>query len=109
MNAPRILAAYRLVFVALIIIASAQTFYSAHLESHAVALLASIEIIAAIGLSVRRTQWLGAWLLLAVFACAQLLSALHGEWPTRFLQYAASALLIVTLDRALFRSAQAQA
>jgi hypothetical protein len=29
------------------------------------------------------------------------MSALHGEWPTRFTLYAASALLIVTMDRAL--------
>jgi hypothetical protein len=36
-----------------------------------------------------------------VFASAQLMSAMHGEWPTRFLLYAASALLIVTMDRAL--------
>jgi len=29
------------------------------------------------------------------------LAALEDSWPTRFLQYAASALLIVLLDRAL--------
>jgi len=46
-------------------------------------------------------QWLGAGLLLVVFAGAQLISAMHGEWPIRFLLYAASALLIVTMDRAL--------
>jgi hypothetical protein len=36
-----------------------------------------------------------------VFACAQLMSAMQGEWPTRFLLYAASAFLIVTMDRTL--------
>ena len=49
----------------------------------------------------RRTQWPGAGILLMVFAGAQLISAMQGEWPTRFLLYAASALLIVTLDRTL--------
>jgi hypothetical protein len=31
-------------------------------------------------------------------------SAMQGEWPMRFLLYAASALLIVTMDRTLARS-----
>ena len=62
---------------------------------------AALEIAGALMLCVRRTQWPGAVVLLGVFACAQLVSALSGEWPTRFLQFAASALLIVALDRAL--------
>ena len=70
----------------------------------AVILLAGTEIAGALILCWRRTQWLGACLLLGVFACAQLLSAMQGEWPTRFLQYAASALLIVTMDRTLVQS-----
>ncbi len=49
----------------------------------------------------RRTQWVGASVLLAVFAGAQVLSAVEGEYPTRFVQYAASALLIVLLERTL--------
>jgi hypothetical protein len=40
-------------------------------------------------------------LLLVVFACAQVISAAAGSYPTRFLQYAASSLLIVAMDRAL--------
>ena len=66
-----------------------------------VELLAGTKIAAALILCWRRTQWLGAGLLLLVFACAQVLHAMQGEWPTRFLLYAASALLIVTMDRAL--------
>ena len=100
MSARRALAAYRLIFSALIIVASFQTLLAAQ-RDHAVVLLAVTEIAGALILCWRRTQWLGAALLLVVFACAQLMSAVHGEWPTRFTLYAASALLIVTMDRAL--------
>jgi hypothetical protein len=99
-SAATALAAYRWVFSALIIVASLQTLFAAQGEP-AVTLLAGAEIAGALILLWRRTQWLGAALLLVVFASAQLLSALHGEWPTRFLLYAASAFLIVTMDRAL--------
>jgi NADH:ubiquinone oxidoreductase subunit 6 (subunit J) len=94
------MAAYRLIFSTLITLASLQTLLAAQ-GDHAVVLLAGTEIAGALILCWRRTQWLGAGLLLIVFASAQLMSAMHGEWPTRFLQYAASALLIVTMDRAL--------
>ncbi|MBV8405494.1 MAG: hypothetical protein JO203_15010 [Gammaproteobacteria bacterium] len=103
MSAGRLLAIYRLLFAALILIASLQTLASA--PDHPVVLLAATEIAGALMLCWRRTQWLGTALLLAVFAAAQALSALHGEWPTRFLIYAASALLIVMLDRRLPRAA----
>jgi len=99
-SAARALAAYRLIFSTLLIVASVQTLLAAH-GDRAVVLLAATEIAGALILGWRRTQWLGAGLLLIVFACAQLLSAMQGEWPTRFLLYAASALLIVTMDRAL--------
>jgi hypothetical protein len=99
-SALRALAAYRLTFSALITIASLQTLLAAQGE-HAVVLLAVTEIAGALILCWRRTQWLGAGLLLIVFGAAQLMSAMHGEWPTRFLLYGASALLIVTMDRAL--------
>jgi hypothetical protein len=95
-----VLAAYRLIFSALITVASVQTLLEAH-RDYALTLLASAEIAGALMLGWRRTQWPGAALLLIVFAGAQLISAMQGEWPTRFLQYAASALLIVTLDHAL--------
>ena len=100
MSAVRILAVYRLIFSALIIVASAQALLAAQ-GDHAVMLLAGTEIAGALILCWRRMQWLGAGLLLVVFAGAQLISAMHGEWPIRFLLYAASALLIVTMDRAL--------
>jgi hypothetical protein len=99
-SARRALAAYRLIFSALIVVASLQTLLAAG-SDHAVVFLAVTEIAGALILGWRRTQWLGAALLLVVFASAQLMSAMHGEWPTRFTLYAASVLLIVTMDRAL--------
>ena len=99
MSAERILFAYRVIFCALIVVASIQTL-AVRLPHHAV-LLAAVEIAAALMLLWRRTQWVGAAALLAVLAAAQVLSALQGEWPTRFVQYGASTLLIVLLDRRL--------
>ena len=103
MSSARLLAIYRTTFSALIVVASVQTLCGAR-EHHSVVLLAGTEIAGALILCWRRTQWLGAALLLVVFASAQLMSAMQGEWPTRFLLYAASALLIVTMDRTLARS-----
>jgi len=99
MSAARVLAAYRLVFCVLIVIASAQTLVAE--QTHHVALLATAEIAGALLLVWHRTQWPGAALLLLVFAAAQVIAANEGEYPTRFLQYAASTLLIVGLSKAL--------
>lgn len=100
MSPLRTLTAYRVIFSALLAVASVQTLIAAR-GDRAVILLAGTEIAGALMLCWHRTQWLGAGLLLIVFGCAQVFSALHGEWPTRFLLYAASALLIVTMHRAL--------
>ena len=99
MSAARILAAYRVIFCALIVLASIQSLVQRP-PPHVVP-LAAVEIAAALMLLWRRTQWVGAAALLVVFAAAQVLSALQGEWPTRFVQYGASTLLIVLLDRRL--------
>jgi hypothetical protein len=99
MSATHILAAYRVIFSALIVVASLQTL-AAH-PAHQVVLLAAVEIAGALMLAWRRAQWVGGAVLLAVFACAQIMSALDGEYPTRFLQYTASAVFIVALDRAI--------
>ncbi len=101
MSAARILGLYRVVFVALLSVASLQTIMVGREGGHIVAPLAASEIAAALALLWRPTRLLGACVLLGVFAVAQVLAALQGEWPTRFLQYAASTLLIVTLDRAV--------
>ena len=104
MSAARILVAYRVIFCVLIVVASLQTL-AQRLPHHAV-LLGVVEIAAALMLLWRRTQWVGAAALLAVLAAAQVLSALQGEYPTRFVQYGASTLLIVLLDHSLFRARQ---
>jgi hypothetical protein len=98
-SAARILFAYRVIFGALIVVASIQSLAGRH-PHHAVP-LAVVEIAGALLLLWRRTQWIGAAALLVVLAAAQVLSAVDGEYPTRFLQYAASTLLIVLLDRRL--------
>ena len=102
MSAPQLLGLYRFTFSVLIAIASVQTLFAAR-GDHGMALLAAAEIAGALGLCWRRTQWLGAALLLGVFACAQIFSAVQGEWPTRFMLYAVSAVFIVMLDGRLLR------
>jgi hypothetical protein len=101
MRAEAVLCVYRLCFVALLTVASVQTALLGHEGGHAVAALAVAEIAGALALLWPRTQIAGAGVLLAVFALAQLLSARGGHWPTQFLQYAASTLLIVVMGRAL--------
>jgi hypothetical protein len=100
-NAPRILAGYRYLFCALLVIASGQALLTLG-QGHAhVALLAAAEASGALLLAARRTQWPGAWTLLGVFSCAQIAAARASEWPVRFVLYAAGAFLIVLLDGAL--------
>lgn len=105
MSPARVLGVYRLVFSVLIVVASIQTLLGA--PAHHVILLSAAEVLGALLLLWRRGQWLGLSLLLIVFACAQLISAAEGSYPTRFAQYAASALLIVLMDRVLTRRREA--
>lgn len=100
MSARGLLRAYRGTFCLLLVVASVQTLANEHAVSHIVP-LAGAELLGALLLLARRLQSLGLTLLLLSFAGAQLLAGLEGAWPTRFAQYAASALLIVLLDRAL--------
>ncbi len=101
MRAEAVLRVYRACFVALLMLASVQTALLGHEGGHAVAALAMAEMAGALALLWPRTQIAGACVLLAVFALAQVLSARSGHWPTQFLQYAASTLLIVVMGRAL--------
>ena len=101
MTPGRILNAYRLLFSVLIVVASVQTLLAEPLR-HA-ALLAAAEIAGALLLLWRPAQWIGATVLLCVFAGAQVMAAAAGNYPTRFLQYALSTLLIVMLDGLLER------
>lgn len=108
MNAAAILAGYRYLFCALLVMASAQALLvSGHAHVHA-ALLGAVEAGGALLLLARRTQWLGACTLLAVFSCAQIAAARASEWPVRFVLYAAGAFLIVLLDGALRRERAAR-
>lgn len=102
MSAARLLALYRVTFSTLIVVASLQTL--AAQPPHPVVLLAAVEVGGALMLTWRKTQWVGAAVLLLVFAGAQVISALEGDYPTRFLQYAASTVLVVMMDRALSRA-----
>ena len=102
MTAPRILAGYRYLFCALLVLASAQALQAAG-QAHAHDLIAAAEATGALLLAARATQWSGAWILLVVFTCAQIAAARASEWPVRFALYAAGAFLIVLLDGALRR------
>jgi hypothetical protein len=106
-SALRILEIYRASFIALLVFASAATVLAGHESGSHIVPLAAAEIVGALALLSRRTRLAGACVLLAVFALAQLLSALAGYWPTQFLQYAASTLLILALGRALTKAPSA--
>jgi hypothetical protein len=101
MSAARILSIYRAIFVALIVVASVQALLAGHEGGHNIVPLAAAEIAGAVALLWRRSRLAGACVLLGVFALAQVLSALGGRWPTQFLQYAASTVLIVAMGRVL--------
>jgi len=100
-SAARILAAYRLVFVSVLSGAAVQALFLGQEGGHDIVWLAAAEIAGALALLWRPTQLAGAAVLLCVFAAAQVLSALAGRWPTQFLQYAASTLLIVAMSRSM--------
>jgi hypothetical protein len=99
MSTASILTLYRAIFVALLSLASLQALLVGREGGHNIVLLAAAEIAAALALLWRPTQVIAACVLLGIFAVAQVLSALKGQWPTQFLQYAASTLLIVALGR----------
>jgi hypothetical protein len=101
MSTARMLAIYRAIFVTLIVVASIQAVLAGHEGGRNIVPLAAAEIAGAAALLWRRTQLPGACLLLAVFALAQVLSALDGRWPTQFVQYAASTVFIVAMGRVI--------
>jgi hypothetical protein len=97
--------AYRLIFVAFLVVASAMTIAGAHGGHFAMAArpLASAEIVAALLFLFRRTQRLALAGLLAVFTMASVMAIIAGEMPLRFVYYAATAAFIVLVDRRLDR------
>lgn len=98
MKPATLLKIYRWVFAALLVIAGVHVLTAAHASARHAMPLAVAEMIGAVLLVSRRTQAVGAALLLGVFAAA---FALQRSWPTDLLQYASSSLLIVLMDRAL--------
>jgi len=95
------LAWYRAVYVSCIVVLSVLTMRHARdiVDHHF--WLAALEILGAVLLLVRRTQVVGLWILLAVYAAAAIHGVLTGEVPAGLVVFAASAALIVYLDRRL--------
>ena len=89
---------YAGIFAAYIIWSSAMTLES-HPDQRGIALLAVVEIVAALLFAFRRTRFFGLAILLTVFAIATVADFAHGGLPFRFVFYAASALLVVRLVR----------
>ncbi len=98
MSAHGLLASYRLAFAAILLVASVLTI--AGPEHDAVA-LAAAEIAGIAFFVWRRSQHLGAAILLGVFAFAESVSISRGQLPTHFLQYAAAVIFVIAMDRRL--------
>ena len=106
MSSSRALLAFRLTFVSFIVFASARTIFeagaiasSAHLASTHLIALASTETAAAVALLWRRTERVGAVLLVVVFVVGAILDTRAGDIPVRYVYYAATTLFIVFLSR----------
>ncbi len=100
----RLLESYRLFYAGFIIVASAQTAINAHLyPGHGgahMAILGSVEILAALLFLFRRTRLAGTAALCVIFALALALSIAAGEeWPLRMVFYAGTAIFILLIDR----------
>lgn len=108
MTPMRLLLIYRWTFAGLIVIASVETLMTEGRASLPIAVLASVEIVAALLFVWRRSQVAGMIALLVAFAVAQAITMMMGQLQTHFLQYAASTVLVVSLDRALARNARVQ-
>jgi len=106
---PSAVRAFRLLFVAFIILASATTFLSAWSELHAtehssasplfLALLAGTEIVAAVLFAFRRPEIPAAVALIIVFGIAEALSIASKEITLRFVFYAGTVLFILAAAR----------
>jgi hypothetical protein len=103
MNALRVLTVYRWTFITLIVAASLAAIPAHGIHARHALVLAPAEIAGALLLGMRHTQRLGAALLLLALLAAQILAAQQGIWTTHLLQYSASCVFIVLLDRALFK------
>lgn len=103
--------AYRVLYVAFLVTASIQTLVSAlapsagtkphleHFRSSFLVALATSEVVAGALFLFDGTQTIGCVALLAVFAAAQVLSAIEGEVTLRFVYYAGTALFLLAVAR----------
>jgi hypothetical protein len=94
-----------------IVVESARTLFHAFgalAEHHHLAMLGSVEIVAALLFLWPRTLRIGGWTLVAIFLVAVLTHSLRGEFPAAMLVYAAAALY-VTLHGAAWRGGDSQA
>lgn len=105
MSTDRALAAFRIVFVAYIVLVSAEAVFAArviapraHLAAWHVIALGSSEIVSALLMLSRRTERVGMIALLFIFAIATILDTRAGDIPVRYAYYAATALFIVFLS-----------
>jgi len=89
---------YRVVYVGCIVVLSAETMRTARAMSDHRFWLAGIEILTALLLLARRTQRVGLVGLLIVYAVVALHAITLGEVPAALVLFAASAILIVSLD-----------
>ncbi len=96
---------YRWLFIGLLCFSSTQTIVAAHnLDGHAgihQIALGSVEIVGAILFLFRRTQVMGAGILILIFAVATILAAMMEELTGRFLFYAGTVAYILLTDRRL--------
>lgn len=102
MSVATLLSWYRITFVVLLLVASVLTMVD---HDHHGALLTAMEIVGALAFMWRRSQYIGAAILLGVFAFAAFLAIGQGWWATHLVQYAASVLFITAIDHKLSRSA----
>ena len=98
LNPTRVLAAYAAVFSLFIVWASFRTAVNPAPHGPAIRCLASVEIAGALLFVLRKTRFLGLSILLVVFAIAAGIEIHLGEWPLRFVFYAASALFVQYLS-----------
>ena len=86
-------------YCAFIAWASAQTFFHAGHDPHAL-VLSVVELAAIAAFLFKRTETIACYILLIVFGLAALLTAMDGEVPLRFAYYAMTAIGILTQDQA---------
>jgi hypothetical protein len=109
MRWPTTVQAFRLLYVAFIVVASATTFTSAWVATRAtghpapnqtfLAGLAAVEIVAALLFAFRRLEIPAGIALLIIFAIAQVLSIMYAEITLRFVFYAGTVLFILAAAR----------